>query len=531
MNKIPIEKQIEFIEVFKEARQDYVEYADLLKAILNNATEKLGFFAEVKARAKTIASFSTKIISKDKYQNPLLDMTDLCGARVVVHFQRHVEKVCDFIKKNFEIDEANSLDQKSKLRVNEFGYRSIHYIITPKNDSILKVPIDKKFKSMKAEIQVRTLAEHVWADISHDRMYKTSLQIPEKWAREAARLSALLESADKTFGSMSQAIDSISKMHELQYEYKNAETEIIKFKTLISVQEQDANECAINTLKLSSIYCAMNDYIKAKAILKEYLDRKGILPLLKAKLTFEYGMVLAQSKCNDFTSVEYTEGINFINKSLVLFEQISDEKRKEITEELSYIYYRLACLFQNNPDKSSELLEFINKAQHLMPENPLYFVTMMEGVVLRNIDMAKYSINLFKTGIEKAIKDLKELIEIGIEKVPAWFAIGRCYFFLGNETACINAYSMAINAILGDKFLVKLCDINNELALLGRLNAFDKMLAKQIQLYLNIAMFLFKGNTDKTRYKNFLQSYTIRKEVFNKPIVIVELNPPRRIVS
>ena len=76
MNKIPIEKQIEFIEVFKEARQDYVEYADLLKAILNNATEKLGFFAEVKARAKTIASFSTKIISKDKYQNPKREGSD-----------------------------------------------------------------------------------------------------------------------------------------------------------------------------------------------------------------------------------------------------------------------------------------------------------------------------------------------------------------------------------------------------------------------------------------------------------------------
>ncbi len=92
-------------------------------------------FAE--ARAKSLVSFSNKIILKDKYKNPITDMTDLCGARIVVHFKSQVDKVCNFIKENFEIDEANSLDLKSKLMVSEFGYRSIHYIVTPKKDSIL----------------------------------------------------------------------------------------------------------------------------------------------------------------------------------------------------------------------------------------------------------------------------------------------------------------------------------------------------------------------------------------------------------
>ncbi len=99
--------------------------------------------------------------------------------RVIVHFQSQVEKICTFIKENFEIDEANSLDAKSRLQVNEFGYRSVHYIVTPKKDSILGIKVDDKFKNLKAEIQVRTLAEHVWADISHDRIYKTDLNIPE----------------------------------------------------------------------------------------------------------------------------------------------------------------------------------------------------------------------------------------------------------------------------------------------------------------------------------------------------------------
>ena len=97
------------------------DYARWMKKVLNQAIDELSIIAFVEARPKAIVSFSNKIISKDKYQNPLTDMTDLCGARVIVHFQSQVEKVCEFIGKNFEIDEANSLDQRSKLNVNEFS--------------------------------------------------------------------------------------------------------------------------------------------------------------------------------------------------------------------------------------------------------------------------------------------------------------------------------------------------------------------------------------------------------------------------
>ena len=255
---IPIENQKEFIREFKAIRPVYKDFAILLEQILRKAVDHFGYIGIVQTRAKQVSSFSTKIILKDKYKNPLTDMTDLCGARVILHFQSQVEKICAFIKENFEIDEANSLDLKSKLKVNEFGYRSVHYIVTPRKGSILDIPVEEKFRSLKAEIQVRTLAEHVWADISHDRIYKTELTIPEEWKREAARLSAILENADITFASMSQAIDSVSKVYELQYETTKAEIDIQKLKTLSDIQVNEPAVGVENVLKLVSVYRALN---------------------------------------------------------------------------------------------------------------------------------------------------------------------------------------------------------------------------------------------------------------------------------
>src|SRR5690606_28792409 len=115
-------KQVEFIEEYKKKTSDFEAFASFMKEVLQTAIKQLGLMGFAEARAKSLVSFSNKIIQKDKYRNPLTDMTDMCGARVVVHFKSQVDKIRQFIKDNFEIDEANSLDQKSKLQVSEFGY-------------------------------------------------------------------------------------------------------------------------------------------------------------------------------------------------------------------------------------------------------------------------------------------------------------------------------------------------------------------------------------------------------------------------
>jgi ppGpp synthetase/RelA/SpoT-type nucleotidyltranferase len=518
---IPIEKQQGFIAEYEKVQIVYKEFAKLLEEILNKAVGSLSILAIVQARPKGVVSFSNKIILKDKYKNPLVDMTDLCGARVIVHFQSQVEKVCNFIRDNFEIDEANSLDLKSKLKVNEFGYRSVHYIVSPKKDEILGIAVDDKFKNLKAEIQVRTLAEHVWADISHDRIYKTDLNIPDEWKREAARLSAMLENADREFSGMSAEIDSLANIYELQVETAKADNEILKLQTLISVLQNNPDECIKNSLKLSAIYRAKDEFADAVELLKPLMDKKAGDTILQNRLWFEYGVVLAMS-CNcEINSPKYFEAIKIIEQTLNSFENFPEEISEEDNEILSYIYYRAGKLLQRNVEEMSRVAELFTKAHNIMPENPLYLVSLIESIVLNNQNMAEYNISLFKANIGRAISKLEELIEIGIKQVPAYFAIGHCYLFLKNEAGCISAYANAVEAILCGKYLNSRATITAEIALIGKLKSRNPKLAEQVKLYLNMAMYLVSEETARESYLNSISQFRLRKGLIKKPVVIV----------
>jgi ppGpp synthetase/RelA/SpoT-type nucleotidyltranferase len=62
------------------------------------------------------------------------------------------------------------------------------------------VPVPKHVRTgeegFKAEVQVRTMLEHVWATTLHDRLYKAGIQVPAALKREAASLAATVEKAD-----------------------------------------------------------------------------------------------------------------------------------------------------------------------------------------------------------------------------------------------------------------------------------------------------------------------------------------------
>src|SRR3990170_5856520 len=181
----------------------YNLYAETLLKVLEKAAKKYAPLAIVQARPKAISSFAEKILRKEKYKDPVNEITDLCGARITTHLPDEVKAVGKFIERHFEIDWTNTVDVGHRLKPTEFGYRSVHYIAKFKEGVFptkeIDVSIPKKVLGLKAEIQVRTVLEHAWADLCHDLSYKGSFKIPEKWERELASLAATLESIDNAF--------------------------------------------------------------------------------------------------------------------------------------------------------------------------------------------------------------------------------------------------------------------------------------------------------------------------------------------
>ncbi|NII27730.1 (p)ppGpp synthetase [Pseudoflavitalea sp. X16] len=190
----------------------------------------------ISGRSKDRESLKNKIMSKaGKYAN-LTDITDLAGVRIITYLESDVDIVADLIIAEFEIDKENSVD-KRKLQTNEFGYKSLHYVISlnsPRKD----VTEYKSFNDLKCEIQIRSILQHAWAEIEHDLGYKSKNSVPEVYQRDFNRLAALLETADKEFDRL--------KTHLIGYE------EVVAKLIKDAPQDVDINQASLHAFLKSN---------------------------------------------------------------------------------------------------------------------------------------------------------------------------------------------------------------------------------------------------------------------------------------
>lgn len=187
-------------------RQLSIKVEGILRELIE--LEKIGYHA-ISSRVKEIESFSGKIQKKD-YKAPHEEITDLSGIRIITYVESEIAAIQEIIERNFDIDKEKSLDKSSELGIDKVGYKSVHYIAKLK-DERLSLPEYSRFKDRCFEIQVRTILQHAWAEIEHDRNYKFSGILPVDIQRRFKLLAGLLESADREFNSISLGIDEISR--------------------------------------------------------------------------------------------------------------------------------------------------------------------------------------------------------------------------------------------------------------------------------------------------------------------------------
>jgi putative GTP pyrophosphokinase len=162
----------------------------------------------VTSRTKEIESTIEK--SKlSKYKNPKVDIQDFAGIRIIAYVEDEIPNICKVIEDNFQIDKENSSNKLTELGVDRVGYQSIHYIAKLKEDR-LRLPEYKQYSEKCFEIQIRTILQHAWAEIEHDRNYKFSGILPTELNRRFKILAGVLELADKEFNAISKCIDDIS---------------------------------------------------------------------------------------------------------------------------------------------------------------------------------------------------------------------------------------------------------------------------------------------------------------------------------
>lgn len=150
----------------------------------------------MEGRVKAWTSIAEKIQRKALTVQRVSDLDDLVGVRVILLFKPNLSVVEKLLHTTLRVLRAE--DTSTRLNESQFGYQSRHYIVTLP-DSWLSVPSLAGLSQLKAEIQVRTLAQHIWAAASHKLQYKHEVTVPPPLRRSIHRISALLETVDLEF--------------------------------------------------------------------------------------------------------------------------------------------------------------------------------------------------------------------------------------------------------------------------------------------------------------------------------------------
>jgi putative GTP pyrophosphokinase len=193
------------------------EFGDLVASRLREALRPLGFWFEVTSRAKDVDSLIKKLIKKPKHSYESLP--DKVGARVVVRYRSEIEQAVQAAK--FALGCGNADDKLRALGVDKVGYQSVHL------DGVHLLDSDPESVRFPAsaywvELQVRTLAQHLWSEMSHDTVYKNEETIeilPEDVKRRVNLMAGQIEIADREFDRLdfeSPANDEIQLLRFLE---------------------------------------------------------------------------------------------------------------------------------------------------------------------------------------------------------------------------------------------------------------------------------------------------------------------------
>ena len=149
------------------------------------------------SRTKSVKSVAFKVEQMDVPPSTLLSIPDLIGIRLVCLTESDVLEVSELIPTILNI--VKTKNTKIRLGEDQFGYTSIHLIgeLTTEDSQNISNSDQESFTGLKFEIQDRTFAQHIFADLSHKYSYKSGKHIPSDIKRPLFRIAALSETIDE----------------------------------------------------------------------------------------------------------------------------------------------------------------------------------------------------------------------------------------------------------------------------------------------------------------------------------------------
>jgi len=403
---------------YEKLHARYKSFAVVLAQVLVAAARELAPLAIVQARAKAIASFAEKSLRKrDKYADPVHHFTDLCGGRVIARTRSEVEEFCRFIEAHFEIDWENSCDAGQRLKAAEFGYRSIHYIVSFRPGAIAGLTIPEEVLGLRAEVQVRTLVEHAYADFGHDLTYKGAFALPAALERELAVAAANLEEVDQTFSRVEKRLRAYATSYGKHLSGAAQQRETALLEIIIDFDKDNAGLAE----RLGKLAITREDWGQAIAVLSRHVDE--VHPERSSPaLLCDLGVALC--KAHKPRSAEFTTGQRYL--------KVAGERGSvDALCSLAGTYKGL---------DEDRVAEYYRRAFQLDPSDPYALGNHLAVELRRGIPILATARPL----IAKAMERCEAHVAAGINLPWALYDLGKFHLLTGDPHASLDAYAKAV---------------------------------------------------------------------------------------
>ena len=140
------------------------------------------------------------------YADPLQEVTDQIGVRVITYVHSDVAAVAELLDEELSILDDRDLGEET-ARAGRFGYASRHLLVRTEAGDDEQHP---ELVGERASVQVRTVLQHAWAEFEHDIRYKGN--VPEDAAADLDRrftlAAGLIELADREFATIRERIQA-----------------------------------------------------------------------------------------------------------------------------------------------------------------------------------------------------------------------------------------------------------------------------------------------------------------------------------
>ncbi|WP_345265081.1 DUF429 domain-containing protein [Nocardioides nanhaiensis] len=209
------------VEQYAARHPELVAAAAEAVTVVRTVLDEAGVdYLTVAGRAKSVASFAEKAARTQGgrllYPDPLRDITDQLGLRVITYVRDDVEVTAALLGAQLRVLDDQDLGEVTASQ-GRFGYSSRH----------LQVEIDGRV----VQVQLRTVLQHAWAEFEHDIRYKGV--VPAEHASEFDRrftlAAGLLELADQEFSAIRERLRGATPSEPLDDDPRIAAGELAAF--------------------------------------------------------------------------------------------------------------------------------------------------------------------------------------------------------------------------------------------------------------------------------------------------------------